>query len=155
MEKHMFCSSCGVELIKESVYCKHCGAKLLSPIKVDGHQSQLNKLPDAIKYLSIATGAVTLGGFSLICLLVWMLLSFPGDKDGAVYFMTLIVLMTFSISGLLIRQLSRLLSAYLQSDKEEKPKKAILNEQEAVKIDEPPNSSTSITEQTTRKLIDS
>jgi hypothetical protein len=150
----MFCSSCGVELIKESIYCKQCGSKLLSPIKVDGHQSQLNKLPEVIKHLSKATGAVTLGGFSLICLLVWMLLSYPGQKSGAVYFMTLIVLMTFSISGLLIRQLSRALSAYLESDKEVTPKKAISNEQEAVKI-EPPNSSTSITEQTTRRLIDS
>jgi uncharacterized protein YacL len=152
----MFCSTCGAELNKESTFCKHCGAKLLSPIKVEEHQSHLNKLPEVIKYLSITTIAVTLGGFFLIWLLVNMLLSFGVVSSGAGSFMSLIVVLVFSISGLVIRQLSRALSAYFQSDdKGKKMNQAILGEQEAARIDEPPNPSKGITEHTTRRLMDS
>ncbi|MBO0720533.1 MAG: zinc ribbon domain-containing protein [Blastocatellia bacterium] len=148
----MFCSSCGVELIKESIYCKQCGAKLLSPIKVE---SQLHKLPDVIRFLSLTTGVVTLGGFSLILFLVHILLKHGvgGAAVDAEFFMTLVVLLTFSISGLLIRQLSRAIGAYLGSDDSEKLNKAVLNEQ--VTLDKPLNTSSSITEHTTRNLIDS
>lgn len=146
----MFCSSCGVELIKESVYCKQCGAKLLTPITVE---SQLKKLPDVIKFLSLTTGVVALGGFFLISLLVHMLLKYyHGDIEYPILFMTLVIMLIFSISGLLIRQLSRVISAYLQAGDSEKLNKTILNEQ--VKLGEPLSTSTSITEHTTRNLID-
>src|SRR5262245_13442395 len=113
----MFCSSCGVEAIKESSFCKSCGAKLQVIGKVDQVQNQPVKMLQAIKFLSIVTGVVTLGGFLFIALLTFLLLNSNVKGREVEFMMFIVVLLTFGIPGLLIRQLSRMISAYLHSDR--------------------------------------
>lgn len=96
----------------------------------------------------IVSGAVALGGLIFVFALVDKLLD-KGLKPGAiVVFLMFSLAAVFGISGLLIRQLSRVLGAYLGPD--EKEKRRLRKKTVVPQLEAPREPIDSVTEHTTR-----
>lgn len=143
----MYCPSCGAEQIQGLKYCNRCGANLAPSNNISP-----GKLGGLIWAVSLATVLVSLGGLVMIFIFAMEYMSRSDASGRSLVFLILFLLVVLSISALLIRQLSRLIGAYLQSSDTAKPKPAKLSQSRAVQLSEPQESTTGASEQTTRKL---
>ncbi|HKS28747.1 MAG TPA: hypothetical protein VJS44_13050 [Pyrinomonadaceae bacterium] len=146
----MYCPSCGLQQTQELRYCPRCGANL-----APASQEKPPSLVGPIWAVSLATMLITLAGLAFIFIFTMMLISrdmqLLGSHVLVIAFFMLIVLV---IGGLLVRQLSRLLSLY-QSRGAEAPAKSQagrneLGGREAPRLEAVSEPPISITESTTR-----
>jgi len=109
----MFCPSCGTESIGLN-YCNRCGANLAAPAaSVELAPISLTK---PILIIAIAVALITLGGFGLIISgAIEMVRSGAGPVSPALPIFGLPTILTIDI--LLLRQLSKLISAALAPER--------------------------------------
>jgi hypothetical protein len=145
----MFCSTCGAALTKGLSYCNRCGAKTaLSTSPLESNTSPPDKLPEIIFMLGVVSGAVIIGGFIFIFLLIEKLLDKALPPSAIMAFMMMSMAAVFAISWLLIRQFTRTLNIYLRTDEKEKSKQ--LEAQPSPQLEAPREPLSSVTEHTTR-----
>jgi hypothetical protein len=148
----MYCSSCGAASAQGLSYCNRCGANLsLSESLVSTDKPK--GLGFVISLGLMMTTGVALGGLALalVFALEFFKKGFPIEAVTILAVLSLVML--FGTTALLSRQLSRLISVYLESGASAmRPKKAKLSEAAAplTAIDAPREPALSVTEHTTR-----
>src|SRR4030095_5196170 len=105
----MYCPSCGLEQTSELSYCNRCGANLKPGLAQSGVPPK--KLVGAAWAISAAITLVTLGGFAMVFAVV-MAVSNRGLNlsEGGMVLILVTLLIILAIVGLLVRQLSRVIS---------------------------------------------
>src|SRR5437588_9945674 len=108
----MFCPSCGTESTIELNYCSRCGANLTSPQVSTTKLAPIN-LTKPIAIIGAVVLFLTLGGFAGVLSTATDISTNAGGGDltMAIIFFGMITILTIDI--LLIRQLSKLISAAL------------------------------------------
>lgn len=105
----MYCSSCGLQLTQELRYCPRCGANLSPPAPSE-------KPPNMVGpawAVSVAVTLITLAGMGLLFAFATIITTRGLNLHAGIFLMvTLFMLGILMVDGLLIRQLSRLLSLY-------------------------------------------
>lgn len=146
----MFCSSCGQALSQDLSYCNRCGAELRPAESI-----VLTKKPAGLAYVLsfgfLLTVGLTLGGLALVIVLATELLrkGFPPDNITALAILGLLLVL-ISV-GILGRQLSRLVSAYLEREATTGKKKETLGAKSpSPQLRAAEGYIPSVTEQTTR-----
>jgi hypothetical protein len=109
----MFCPSCGFEYTLRTNYCKRCGESLSLPSDADAPKMERPKLG----LMFVATAAFGIAGMLTAFAMLDMLAGkgFRGDDLIVPFVMTM--MFTGVISGLLIWQLARLITAYQKTGK--------------------------------------
>lgn len=151
----MFCSTCGAGVTEDLNYCNRCGARLTDMSKPAAKLPPPIKLKETLQFLSAITGAVAVIGVFLVVLLAQELVKFGMLRTDGLILLGLTLLVVFGISGLFIRQLSRVLDAYLESAKNEPHNHSKPWRRRQQQIEPPPQAVSSITENTTRTLENS
>jgi hypothetical protein len=121
----MFCPSCGAEYAIELNYCNRCGANLTSvmtppsaPISID--------VTKAVAAIGTTLAVITLGGFGAVIFGAVQLAKHTPMGTDPIMAMIMMGLLSIVIADiLLIRQLSRLISASLSSGKTQQLKRPI------------------------------
>jgi hypothetical protein len=106
----MFCSACGSEVAEGLRFCNRCGASLVAK------RQSPPWLLAIITILSLLVAAVTIVGLLFIVIVATEMM---GRRDStAVTYISMIVmfLTVLGVDALLVRQISRLLTVYLQSE---------------------------------------
>ena len=108
----MFCPSCGAESTIELNYCNRCGANLTAALSSTTEFVPIN-LTKPITIISLVVLFLTLGGFAGVLSAASEISRGGGGKDlpMAIIFFGMITILTLDI--MLIRQLSKLISAAL------------------------------------------
>ena len=105
----MFCSSCGAQTREGLRYCNRCGANLIEAKAAP---------PGLFKFtavLSATIAVVAIAGFTVIFFFGIEVMS-RGSVSGEIFvFLIVLTLVVLAILALLIRQLSRLLTVYLET----------------------------------------
>ena len=115
----MFCPSCGTESIGLN-YCNRCGANLTAPTTAPVIQVAPISLTKPILIISALVGLITLGGFAgIVSGTVEMVERGAGGVSPALPIFGLPCILVIDI--LLIRQLSKLISAALSPNRIEPP----------------------------------
>ena len=105
----MFCQSCGAEVREGLRYCNRCGANLIEAKTAPPHLFKFTAV------LSATIAVVALIGFSVIFFFGIEVMS-RGSVSGEIFlFLIVLTLVVLAILALLIRQLSRLLTVYLET----------------------------------------
>jgi uncharacterized membrane protein len=111
----MFCSSCGQALSQDLSYCNRCGAELKG-----GETLVLQKKPAGLAFVLsfgfLLTVGLTLGGIALVILLATKLLREGFAQHNATALAVSGLLLVLASVGIVGRQLSRLVSAYLEKE---------------------------------------
>lgn len=145
----MYCSTCGTALATGLSYCNRCGSRTaLTTNRLETETPHAEKLADIVHMTSVVTGVVVLGGLIFVYGLVSSLLGRGMNTSAIIVFMIFSMAAVFGISGLLIRQLSRVLDAYLRTGKVETERQ--IEERAAPQLDIPREPVNSVTEHTTR-----
>jgi len=112
----MFCPSCGTESTIELNYCNRCGANLTSALSPTTEFVPIN-LTKPITIIGLVVLFITLGGFAGVLSSAIDLARGAGSKDlsAAVLIFGMVTILTIDI--LLIRQLSKLISAALSPNR--------------------------------------
>lgn len=112
----MFCPSCGTESTIELNYCNRCGANLTTPLSPTTEFVPIN-LTKPITIISLVVLFLTLGGFAGVLSAAGEIASGGNGKDlsMAIIFFGMITILTLDI--LLIRQLSKLITAALSPNR--------------------------------------
>jgi len=110
----MFCPSCGTETTTGLKYCNRCGANLGS-LSAPTEIVQVNLTKPAL-IIGVIVAVLTLGGFALLVIGAGMLATVTRAVDPliALIFMGIVTILTADI--LLIRQLSKIITAALKPD---------------------------------------
>ena len=151
----MFCQSCGAEVKEGLRYCNRCGTGLIA------EKSVPPRLVTMTIVLSATVALVALIGFIMIFIFGSEIMSRGNTSGETVLFLIVFTLVVFGIVALIVRQLSRLLSVYLETGGAAE-KKAIAQKPSG-RLTEPQTASAQIdslhktasdglSEQTTRKL---
>jgi hypothetical protein len=119
----------------------------MSTSPLDAPNPREDKLVEIVHMTAIVSGAVALGGLIFVFVLVDKLLEKGLKPSAIVVFLMFSLAAVFGISGLLIRQLSRVLSAYLGPDEKEKRR---LRKNVVPQLEAPREPVDSVTEHTTR-----
>ena len=148
----MFCPSCGTESTGLK-YCNRCGANLGSTV-APTEIVQINLTKPAL-IIGIILAVLTLGGFALLIAGAGMLATVTRAVDPliALIFMGIVTILTADI--LLIRQLSKLVTAALNPDQRARSPQTIAAEPapQFSRVNTAPFlPATSVTENTTRFL---
>jgi hypothetical protein len=149
----MYCSSCGTEVTQGLSYCNRCGNNLMpseSFVSIDKPKG----LAIAIPFGFLMITGIAIGGLAVVFAFIMELFRREFPIDSLMGLAIFGLLMLFGIAALLSRQLSRLISAYLEtSEHTEKPKKTKLNlKKQPTEIAAPLTPVMSVTEHTTRTL---
>lgn len=118
----MFCPSCGAETREGLRYCNRCGANLMT---------EKTAPPRLFGIILVVVGAiVAIAGLALFLLFVFATETLARREVSAetYVFLILFTLVIFGIEALLARQLSRLLTAYLQTSGNAPTEKTKLNQ---------------------------
>ncbi|MGQ0762414.1 MAG: hypothetical protein ACT4OT_10440 [Acidobacteriota bacterium] len=148
----MFCPSCGTESTGLK-YCNRCGANL-GALTAPTEIVQINLTKPAL-IIGVILAVLTLGGFALLVIGAGMLATVTQSVDPliALIFMGIVTILTADI--LLIRQLSKIVTATLKSNQMGSSRQAIAAEP-APQLARPDTApflpSSSVTENTTRFL---
>src|SRR6266478_1226840 len=112
----MFCPSCGAESTIDLNYCKRCGANLSAPLASTTEWAPIN-LTKPIAIIGAVVLFMTLGGFAGVLSSAVELATRAGGGDlpMAIVFFGMVTILTLDI--LLIRQLSKLISAALSPNR--------------------------------------
>lgn len=117
----MYCPSCGLQQTQELRYCPRCGANL-NPV---AEREEPPNLTGPIWAVSLAITLVTLIGLGLVFIFVMVLITREMTILGStVLIICLFLFVILTISGLLVRQLSRLLALYQKPQAQDGAKKA-------------------------------
>ena len=110
----MFCPSCGTETTTGLKYCNRCGANLGS-LDAPTEIVQINLTKPAL-IIGVIVAVLTLGGFALLVIGAGMLATVTRTTDPliALIFMGIVTILVSDI--LLIRQLSKIVTAALKPD---------------------------------------
>lgn len=106
----MYCSACGSEVQKGLRYCNRCGANIAATETVAP--------PKLFSIILVLAGAVVLIGVVGLVTIFFFAIEFMGRGNipfESLAFLVTFTLVVFGICALLIRQLSRALTVYLQS----------------------------------------
>jgi hypothetical protein len=115
----MFCPSCGTESTGLN-YCNRCGANLTAPVAAPVVQLAPISLTKPILIISALVGLITLGGFAgIVSGTIEMVERGAGQVSPALPVIGLPCILVIDI--LLIRQLSKLISAALSPNRGEVP----------------------------------
>jgi len=112
----MFCPSCGTESTIELNYCNRCGANLTAPLSLTTEFVPIN-LTKPITIVGLVVLFLTLGGFAGVLSTAAEISTRVGGGDltmGIIFFGMVTILI---IDILLIRQLSKLISAALSPNR--------------------------------------
>jgi hypothetical protein len=148
----MFCPTCGAESIGLN-YCNRCGANLTAPVAAPIVQYVPISLTKPILIISVLVGLITLGGFAgIVSGTVEMVERGAGSVSPALPIFGLPCILVIDI--LLIRQLSKLISAALSPNRIEAPQAPLPMQSDARYIPPPTTArlegAPSVTENTTR-----
>ena len=105
----MFCPSCGSEVAEGLRFCNRCGASL------GGAAEAPPRLLLLIAILSFAVLAVTVVGLLFILILGTEMMGRRDSSANTFIFMIFLFLTVLGADWLMVRQISRLLTVYLQS----------------------------------------
>ena len=109
----MFCQSCGTALTKGLTYCNRCGARAASPALAPPAKN--DKLAEVVYVLATFASVVGLGGLAIVYFLIRELLR-GGFEQSRIVVVTFFCLMAVvGLAALLIKHMSRALSALLHS----------------------------------------
>lgn len=148
----MFCPSCGTESTIELNYCNRCGANLSTPLVSTTEWAPIN-LTKPIAIIGAVVLFITLGGFAGVLSAASEIARSGSGKDlpMAIIFFGMITILTLDI--LLIRQLSKLITAALSPNRMS-PKKQLAPSQHQLPYSRPATARLdpvpSVTENTTR-----
>jgi len=106
----MYCPACGSEVSEGLRYCNHCGENLIA------ETSRPPRLSAIILVLALAVLLIGVTGLAAIFLFAVEFLGRGNIPAESVIFLIVFTLVFFGIEALLIRQLSRLVGVYLQTD---------------------------------------
>jgi hypothetical protein len=104
----MFCPSCGFEYTQKTNYCKRCGESLSLTSASDKPKIERPKL--AIMFVAVAAFGIMGMGMAFAMLDTLLGRGLRGDELFVPFVMSL--MFTGTIAGLLIWQLSRMITAY-------------------------------------------
>jgi predicted nucleic acid-binding Zn ribbon protein len=105
----MYCPACGSQVSEGLRYCNHCGENLIA------ETSRPPRLTAIILVLGLAVLLVGVTGLAAIFLFAVEFLGRGNIPVESVLFLIVFTLVFFGVEALLIRQLSRLISVYLQT----------------------------------------
>jgi hypothetical protein len=151
----MFCPSCGFEYTQKTNYCKRCGAELNAApqgIDIKPHRFQAFGMP------FVVVGFLSIVGLFLNLLSYHVLLSRGSSPGDAFLSFALGLLFVGGIAGFLIRQLSRLITAYQKPNQAPAQERIIIREAQAPQIGAPADpvwgaaEPHSVVEHTTRQM---
>jgi len=149
----MFCPSCGTESTGLN-YCNRCGANLTGPIAPSTEPVQPINLTKPMLIIGGVALFITLGGFLMILSAATSLAmrsGVGGDLPMAIVFFGMLTILTLDI--LLMRQLSKLISAALAPERRAKEQQTAAT-QNSVRLPQPMTArlepGASVTENTTR-----
>jgi hypothetical protein len=143
----MYCPSCGSEQLQGLKYCKRCGANL-----APSNDASPARLGTMVWAVSLATTLVTVGGLAMVFIFAIEIMGRQNPSTNSLLFLLFFLLVVLGIAALLIRQLSRLLTAYLHSNPQTKSRPAELSEKPRAELPETPASVIGDLEQTTRRF---
>ena len=106
----MFCSACGSEVAEGLRFCNRCGSSL------GGKRQGPPRLLALIVILSLAVAVVTVAGLLFILIMGTEMMGRRDSSSETYIFMIFLFLTVLGADALLVRQISRLLNVYLQSD---------------------------------------
>ena len=148
----MFCPSCGTESTIELNYCNRCGANLTAALSPTTEFVPIN-LTKPVTIIGLVVLFLTLGGFAGVLSTSIDLARGAGGQDLATLVLIFGMLTILTIDILLIRQLSKLISAALSPNRLAAKKQPAPTQNElrysrpaAARLDPAP----SVTENTTR-----
>lgn len=105
----MFCSECGSEVSKGLRFCNRCGASLATEMQSP------QRLLAFIIILSLVVAVVTIAGLLFFLVLGTEMMG-RRDATAATYvFLALVFLTVLGVDALMVRQISGLLTVYLQT----------------------------------------
>ena len=145
----MYCSSCGTQMADTLSYCNHCGADLRATRSFDESKSSEARI-DTVMWVIVGT-TITILGMSLGALVLM--------KDRAIDFAlgTVFVILSFVafvlVEGLLVWRLAQLNKRAKGSRDLTHPSGSDAQEQAAARtraLREPPETMSTVTEETTR-----
>jgi hypothetical protein len=152
----MFCPSCGYEYTQKTNYCKRCGGELSATPQ--GVETKPQRSP-AVGMAFVVVGFLGIVGLFLNLLSYHVLLNnnsvSPGD---AILSFALGLLFIGGITGFLMRQMSRLITASQKSNQAPAQERIIIREAQAPQIGAPTDSIRgaaephSVVEHTTRQM---
>ena len=114
----MFCPACGSEIADGLRFCSRCGAGLTA-----GREAP-PRLLAFIVILSLAVAAVTIAGLLFIVILSTEMIGRRDSTSETYIFVFVLFLTVLGVDWLLVRQISRLLTVYLQTEPPNTPAKA-------------------------------
>src|SRR6187402_3488894 len=106
----MFCSACGSEVAEGLRFCNRCGANLAAERQVPP------RLLVIITILSLVVAVVTIVGLLFLLILGTEMMGRRDSTAETYIFMIVLFLTVLGVDALLVRQISRLLTVYLQSE---------------------------------------
>jgi len=149
----MFCPSCGTEGTGLN-YCNRCGANLTGPIAPSVYAVQPINLTKPMLIIGAVALCITLGGFLMIlsaATSLAMRTGAGGDLPMMIVFFGMLTILTLDI--LLMRQLSKLISAALAPERRAKEQQTA-SPQNTFRLPQPTTArlepGVSVTENTTR-----
>lgn len=156
----MYCSSCGAECAAGLSYCNRCGANL-NPAAMTTQVVQVGNWTKPIVALSAATTVTTLGGLAMVFIAAGEMAGMQTRSEPVMAILVLGMLTTLITGLMLIRQLSRVITASLQQKQvapaQPQPPQFVPAERSARQLTnaQPGYVAPSVTEHTTRTLAPS
>ncbi|MBV9958330.1 MAG: hypothetical protein JO360_07910 [Acidobacteria bacterium] len=142
----MYCPSCGAEQTQGLKYCNRCGANL-----AQANEASSSRVTSMVWAVATAVVVVSIGGFIMAFIFGMEFMSRKENTTATVIFLIFFLLVILGIAALLVRQLSRLISAYLEKGgKRTEP--AALPEPHAARLAAPQEPVPGVAEQTTRRF---
>lgn len=142
----MYCSSCGAEQAQGLKYCNRCGANL-----AQANEASSSRLASMVWAISVALVLTTIGGFVMAFIFGMEFMSRRENITATFLFLVVFLLVILGIAALLVRQLSRLVSAYLEKGGTTVEPVA-LPEARTARLAAPPEPVPGVAEQTTRRF---
>jgi predicted nucleic acid-binding Zn ribbon protein len=142
----MHCVSCGNQILPELNYCNRCGART-------GNEGPKDKPINPLSYLITALCIIGGGGLLLLVGLIAILLDEHADPKAVVIISALYLLALFGINFMIIRQISRLITAQIGPGKDMSEKRSYeLHAHHTNQLEAPRQPVSSVTDHTTRTL---
>ena len=113
----MFCWACGSEVSEGLRFCNRCGASLAAERQATPRHLAL------IIILSLAVAAVTIAGLLFILILGTEMMGRRDSTAETYIFLAALFVTVLGADALMVRQISRLLTAYLQSGEAQNPRR--------------------------------